>query len=278
LTIRPFSDDDIELVLAQAVREQWTTSRAWLAGLFEHDPGGCFIAELHGKAAGMVTTTCHGETAWIGYLIVLPECRRRGIGRMLMEHAMQRLQDRGIRTMRLDADPPGIKIYRSLGFEEEWESRRFRLESALGPAPTAADRLPAGELDAVCAFDLPRFGDDRSRMIRLWHRAAEASFCIRNQDGLAGYTLVHATTTGMHIGPCAAVDRSAARGLILRALEIRAGRPVTAGVPAPNGPGARLLMDLGFVETPSSTRMVWGVRHGSGMPHEIFAIAHGAVG
>ena len=145
-SIRLFTAGDIDYALAQASREKWTTSRAWLAGLFEHEPAGCFIAEIGRHPAGMVTSTCHRETAWIGYLIVEPQHRGRGIGRALMKHTLQYLDGRGFRTVRLDADPPGVNLYRSLGFTAEGESRRFRLQAGYEPHSSGAIRLEAEDL------------------------------------------------------------------------------------------------------------------------------------
>ncbi len=277
-SIRAFTAGDIDHALVRASREKWTTSRAWLAGLWEHEPAGCFIAEIDRKQAGMVTSTCHRDTAWIGYLIVDPEHRGRGIGSALMEHVLHYLEKRGVRTIRLDADPPGISLYRRLGFTAEWESRRFRFHAGSVLRRSVATRLRAEDLDEVFLFDAPRFGDDRAAMIRILQRDAEASFCVRHGDDLSGYVLAHDTTTGLHIGPCAAVDRATAEILLHAALGCRGARPVTLGISDTNRSGCDLLKAIGFIETPPSIRMVYGAEQGRGNLREIFAIAHGAVG
>jgi ribosomal protein S18 acetylase RimI-like enzyme len=117
--------DDVDFALAQTSREGWDTTSGVFDTLLAHDPDGCFLAEQRGEPVGMVTTTVFEKSAWIGNVIVPPEHRRRGIGEELTRHA---LTDLCIRTVRLEADPPGVGIYRRLGFKDEFESLRFRHE------------------------------------------------------------------------------------------------------------------------------------------------------
>jgi GNAT superfamily N-acetyltransferase len=62
------------------------------------------------------------ETTWeLAYLGIVPECRRRGLGRALTVHAMQMLRSSGARAMLLAVDArnePALRLYQSLGFRE----------------------------------------------------------------------------------------------------------------------------------------------------------------
>ncbi len=58
----------------------------------------------------------------------LPQWRRRGLARALMEHVLADAQRRGARTATLQSTRMGVPLYESLGFEpvgryEEWASR-----------------------------------------------------------------------------------------------------------------------------------------------------------
>ncbi|MBN2563585.1 MAG: GNAT family N-acetyltransferase [Phycisphaerae bacterium] len=77
--IRAFDDRDIDFALAQTGREGWDNTRSTLRVCLSHEPEGCFIAEMGGRRAGMVTTTRYTRSAWIGNLIVAPPYRRQGI-------------------------------------------------------------------------------------------------------------------------------------------------------------------------------------------------------
>jgi len=283
VNLRPFTVDDVSFALAQTVREGWATNPEWFRLYLRHDPEGSLIAEVSGRPVGMVTTTRYADAAWIGNLIVLPDHRRRGIGYGLMSSARELLTATGIRTVRLEADPPGIGVYRRLGFRDELESLRFFLDPAR-PAPATARADPAPEplteaaLPAVADFDRPRFGDDRARMLRLLLEVAETGYLLRRGGCVAGYLMVLGTRSGLQIGPWIAADAAAAQALLEAALHHAAGRRVRVGLPVLNRAGCELLRRYGFTATASSYRMLWGSRTATGDPSNVFAIANGAIG
>ena len=98
-------------------------------------PGECLVGEVDGQRAALITAMRYARSAWIGNLIVSPEYRRRGLGLSMMEHVIQRVETSGITTLRLEADPLGVGIYRRLGFVDQFESARFRKR------PSARDQL-----------------------------------------------------------------------------------------------------------------------------------------
>ena len=104
--LRKFETDDIEFALSQTRRESWDTPPGFFEVCLAHDPHGCFIAEVDGRRAGMVTTTCYAHSAWIGNLIVVPDCRQQGVGNRLMVHALDHLDTSGVRTVRTVSTMP----------------------------------------------------------------------------------------------------------------------------------------------------------------------------
>ena len=282
--------------------EGWASGRRDFELYLEHDPDGCFTAREGGRPVGMVTTTRYPASAWIGNLIVVPEHRSRGVGRALMEHGLRHLEAAGVRTVRLDGDPPGIPLYRSLGFADEWESLRFRgVGSRLDRPPQVTDlktddlaaldrtgfggglqrppqvrEMASGDIAAVAALDRTVFGDDRSRMLRLLFDRAERAVVVVGPDGLAGYAMVVRTDLGLRLGPCVGVDARAAEELLRAAVTTAAaGEGITLGVPGPNPEARSILEHLGFEPTPPSLRMVRGPVAAEGRPDCIFAIANG---
>ena len=53
-------------------------------------------AQMEGALVGVVLGTHDGRKGWINRLAVLPEYRHRGIGKLLVDHAERRLNERGI--------------------------------------------------------------------------------------------------------------------------------------------------------------------------------------
>jgi ribosomal protein S18 acetylase RimI-like enzyme len=92
-----------------------------------------YVAEKEGQVVGMVTlcvfTTLTGEKAYLDHLVVAPQWRRSGIGRALVEYAIERAKDAGASRVDLTANATkqaGHGLYRSLGFKER-ETSNFRL-------------------------------------------------------------------------------------------------------------------------------------------------------
>jgi len=277
-TVRLFHKSDITFALAQTTREGWDCTAATFRLHLAHDREGCFIAEVGGKQAGMVTTTRYRRTGWIGNLIVPPERRGFGIGSRLMEHAIRHLEHAGIATIRLEADPMGINIYRKLGFTDEFDSPRFRREPRGIPGPRSAGPLPDADLNVVAAFDEPNFGDKRVGLLRLLHAGTLASWCAPESGELGGYLMVQPAAAGARLGPWVASDLGVAGVLLDAALGSFGHGAVILAVPGPNVAGRELLSSRGFFETPSSLRMIRGPDVGRGRPENVYALANGAAG
>ena len=277
-TVRLFTTRDIDFAAEQTRREGWDSTPELFEILLAHDPGGCFIAEEEGERVGLVTTTVYERTAWIGNLIVPPECRKRGIGMRLMTHAMAEVSRRGIRTVRLEADPPGIRLYRSLGFSDEFESLRFRREAADRMNHAPANPLLDANLPEVAAFDTQYFGDDRGRLLGLLLEHAVAAYWLQIDDRVRGYAIALTSACGLRIGPWVAEGVEAARAVLEPILAKASGKAITLGRPNRNPEAARLLTSLEFHPTPSSRRMVYGKARAYGKPDCLYAIGSGAFG
>jgi ribosomal protein S18 acetylase RimI-like enzyme len=197
-----------------------------------------------------------------------------------MAIALGHLTGTGARTVRLEADPAGIRIYRKIGFVDEFPSCRFRREVATsdGRDNSSARPLPAAGLPRVAGFDRNAFGDDRGRLIELLHRRAEAAYLVQRRDCITGYALLMPTVQGVHFGPAVADSPDVARQLLEAALRQAEGRTMSLGIPAPNEEGIALVRSLGFTETPSSLRMVRPAPICAGRPTHVFGIASGAFG
>lgn len=87
------------------------------------DASGIFVAEVDGRVVGCITTWQDRE-AGIGHIpnvAVEAAHRGRGLGRRLIEHALQHFRDNGLTHAKietLDQNEVGQHLYTSLGFHE----------------------------------------------------------------------------------------------------------------------------------------------------------------
>lgn len=131
ITIRPWQEQDrpaVQSLLRQLSEDAEVTA----------SDAPAYVAEREGIVVGMVTlciyTTLTGAKANLDHLVVAPEARRRGIGRALMEYAIERARAAGASRVDLtarDTKQAAHGLYRSLGFEQR-ETANFRL--AIAPA------------------------------------------------------------------------------------------------------------------------------------------------
>jgi ribosomal protein S18 acetylase RimI-like enzyme len=101
--------------------------------LVRSDDAPTYVAETEGQIVGMVTlcvfTTLTGPKTYLDHLVVAPHWRRRGIGRALVEYAIEQAEAAGASRIDLTANAEkqaGHALYRSLGFRER-DTTVFRL-------------------------------------------------------------------------------------------------------------------------------------------------------
>jgi ribosomal protein S18 acetylase RimI-like enzyme len=92
-----------------------------------------YVAHTGERVVGMMTLcvfpTLTGPKAYLDHLVVDPGFRRRGIGRALVEYAVERAVAAGASRIDLtanDSKQAGHSLYRALGFRER-DTRSFRL-------------------------------------------------------------------------------------------------------------------------------------------------------
>jgi len=112
---------------------------------------------------GFCNLAVRGDRGWIGGIAVVPEARRRGIGRVLMEAVLE-VAPPTVTLEVLEQNEPAIRLYEELGFErtrilEVWSVKQTPLVEArsVEPGPLGGEGLPWQREDA----SLPAGGYER---------------------------------------------------------------------------------------------------------------------
>src|SRR5690242_17875638 len=133
-----------DVPLGLRLREQagWNQTEADWRRFLALEPDGCFVAELDGAAAGTAAAFVFGPVAWVAMVLVDEALRGRGVGGALMRHALDFLDRRAVRTVRLDATPLGRPLYEKLGFVAEYTLLRYAgALPPVEPGPAEAVRV-----------------------------------------------------------------------------------------------------------------------------------------
>jgi len=96
-------------------------SRKGIGRYLIRNPETSFVALEEGKIVGVIMAGHDGRRGYIHHTAVHPECRRSGVGRALVEAAMEALKACGIHKVALVAfsrNEAGNHFWESMGFTE----------------------------------------------------------------------------------------------------------------------------------------------------------------
>ncbi len=84
---------------------------------------GVFVCEDDGQVVGYITTRLDRDSriGWIPNMAVDPKYQGRGLGRRMMEHALEFMRAEGMEAAKietLEQNPVGSRFYPEVGFEE----------------------------------------------------------------------------------------------------------------------------------------------------------------
>lgn len=279
--IRLMKPADLDFAAACIRAEGWLSeSRLAIEDFMAYDPAGCFIAEVDGQRAGLCVATGYLHHGFIGELIVVPEQRGHGIGTALFTYAMEYLQARGVHTIALDGDAPGVPIYEKAGFRKVCRSLRF-YGSIPGGKHSYVRKMSHADLEVVCRLDADLFGADRSFFLRRKVSGyPNLCFIAEQTDALLGYLVARPGEGVIAIGPWAVNPRLAHPLALLEQLSLVAlGKRLRIGVLESNQPAVLLLRATpGLVEGQASWRMMLGEGSGFGDHQWLYAIGSAAKG
>ena len=267
LVIRDMTRAEVDQLVAWAAREGWNPGLHDASLFWATDPAAFIAAELDGELIGGGAITSYaGEFGFMGFFIVRPDYRGRGLGKVLWHARRDRLRSRLSPGAGIGLD--GVfamqAFYAAGGFVFSHRNLRFRAEIPAGPAPTRVDDeeiipLTALPFDQVLDYDRSCFPASRPAFLSGWISQPDAlALGCRRSGLLSGYGVVRRCREGCKIGPLFADDAHVARALYAHLAEFGAGGPLYLDVPENNPAALELVHQHRMIEVFGCARMYLG--------------------
>ena len=126
MTIRPFEIEDSDAII-NLWREcvlvvPWNNPQRDIERKMQVQPELFFVGEMDGRIVATVMAGYEGHRGWLNYLAVAPDEQKQGLGRQIVEYAIEKLRERGCPKINLQvraSNKEVIAFYESLGFQVE---------------------------------------------------------------------------------------------------------------------------------------------------------------
>jgi len=196
-----------------------------------------FVAQDRERVIGTAFTCAQGSHATIGLVIVDDEYQGQGIGRRLMELALEAC---GTRTPMLNATLAGAPLYVSQGFVEFGHVQQHQGQAlASAPSPLAAGERcrELTEADRPRLIELANAGSglDREAVLNDLFDVVEHAVGIERDGQLRSFALLRPFGRGRSIGPVVAQTAEQARHMIATLLAHVPDAFVRIDIPSSSG-------------------------------------------
>ena len=191
------------------------------------------VAEAAGKAVGLAQLARRGDRGWVAGVGVVPEQRRQGIARAMMEALIANARAAGLKRLQLEVlqqNGAALALYQDLGWRIERELLTWSRPVEQGPLPIPAELLvemdPLVLLDAGFGWhDQPPCWQRQRRTLATFPAAGLRGWTLLRDGRPAGYVLGFSPHEGQMTLVDVVVDpaygiRSAGRPLV-QALHLR---------------------------------------------------------
>jgi len=273
--IRKMSRPELDILV------EWAAGEGWNPGLHDADifwatdPEAFIAAELEGELIGGGSIVSYGgQFGFMGFFIVHPDFRSRGIGNHLWHERLRRL------IARLD-EPAVIGMdgvfdmqawYARGGFRFAGRDLRFELTADATAVRERVIDLSTVPFPLVDAYDQRHFPAPRSDFLRRWI-ASPGSHArgVMEDRKLVAYGVIRPCVSGYKIGPLFANRPGLARDVLHALCSQVPGQAVYLDVPEVNSEAMALARAEGMTEVFGCAKMYYGPA--PKLPeHEIFGV------
>jgi len=252
--IRTLTAAELDLALEWAAAEGWNPGLGDAECFRRVDEDGFLGLFVGGHMVASISAVAYDPiSAFLGFYIVAPFHRGRGLGLRLWRAGMARL---GQRTVGLDGVLAQQDNYWRSGFRLAWRNQRLERTGG-GSEPAGLVPLDAVPLADIAAYDREMFAAPRERFLACW-TSRHPGRAIVEAGKLRGYGVIRRCRVGWKIGPLFADGAERAEHLFAGLVALAPGEPVFLDVPQSNESAVALAKRHGMVPCFETARMYAG--------------------
>jgi GNAT superfamily N-acetyltransferase len=256
--IRPMRTDEIALGVDWAAAEGWNPGLNDAPCFATVDAEGFLIGELDREPSATISCVNYDDRfAFLGFYIVRPDLRGRGLGWRIWQAAIAHA---GARTIGLDGVVAQQDNYRKSGFSLAYRNVRYGGRvAALGAGSRPLTPIGNVPLAIVAADDAKVFPAPRENFLRAWiGTRGHIGRALMRDGALAAWGVIRPCRAGFKIGPLIADDRTAAEAVLDALIAAIGGGDVYLDVPEPNREAQALAQSRGLKPVFETARMYTG--------------------
>ena len=259
--VKQMRPEDFSFATDLANTMDWNMAPEDFQFMSQLEPESCFVLFDDLKKVGIATCINYGAVGWFGNLVVKQEYRGRGAGSLLVKHAIDYLQGKGVETIGLYAYPNLVRFYSSLGFKGDEDFSVLNAEKLASLTGATLLTVSKQHIRIIEAFDSRCFGGDRRKLLEsIILQKGNLSYYISTGNEVGGYVAATVYETMAWVGPlmCQENNLEAAVMLLKAVLSKLSGLSVYLALPKKETALKTMLSAAGFKEDFSVTRMFFG--------------------
>ena len=275
LKIRNMRREELDSLVDWAANEGWNPGLSDADIFWATDPEGFITAELDGEMIGGGSIVDYdGTYGFMGFFIIHPDHRGRGLGNTLWHTRRQMLIDRlqENATIGMDGVFDMQAYYARGGFEFAGRDLRFQTSGQSFSIPDGIVNLGEIAFADIEAYDRAHFPAPRSEFLRRWLNQPGA-FTLGALSGtsLTGFAVMRPCRTGYKIGPLFADNPVVAENLFLALSAQTPGETIYLDVPENNLSAMEMAKRYDMTEVFGCAKMYFGPK--PILPgHQIFGV------
>ncbi len=228
----------LKVLVEWALQESWNPGPHDAEVFYRTDPNGYLgIFKDEELIGGGSIVSYNGEFGFMGFFIVKPEYRAKGIGRQLWIERRNRLITRLNPDAAIGMD--GVlnmqSFYQKGGFEISFRDERHERMGESFHVDTRISAVTRDDYEVLKAYDRRCFGFDRWNFMQLWLEIPDMRrFKFIDNNQMKGFALMRPCSIGYKICPLFAEDIETAEALYRACLDAAVDQHVYIDIPAIN--------------------------------------------